>query len=584
MKEILLKFIKSNKWYLIIQVTFVLINIYFGTYPAKIVGSIVDLLYDINANQEKIISTTIYLLIISFALLIIRLPWRFLVGYLTRKLEIHIKDSVFRQFLKLKISEIQNIKNGEIMSYFAKDAQEIKSAFNRIISYGTRIIATFFIVTFSMAQGVDLVLTIVTLLPMTITIYLIIKIRKNVEKSFANSQKHFTKLSEFVQESTNSIRTTKAYTLEGMRLKEFIRKNRHLKQSNNLVDVYQTLLSTCINVGFGLCYGISLLYGSKLVLDGTITIGNFVTFNGCIGLFLGPVQWLPSLIARTKRGQISYTRLDQFLKLEKEKILPLNEKEEISLNGDIEISNLTFHYPTCLENTLENITITVPQGNTLGIIGSVGSGKTTLMNLLLRLYTIPNGMIKIGKKDINDIPIDLLRKNICYITQDNFLFSNTIESNIRLFKEGYEEKDIINSTKDAMIYDEIQEMENGIYSIIGEKGIDLSGGQKQRIAISRAFLNQADIIIFDDTFSALDNKTQKSLLENVKKMSSKKTCFIISSKISDIKDADNIIVLEYGKIIEQGTHENLIKEEGKYYQYYKQQITKPELEEQAYNI
>ena len=193
-------------------------------------------------------------------------------------------------------------------------------------------------------------------------------------------------------------------------------------------------------------------------------------------------------------------------------------------------------------------------------------------------------MIKIGKKDINDIPIDLLRKNICYITQDNFLFSNTIESNIRLFKEGYEEKDIINSTKDAMIYDEIQEMENGIYSIIGEKGIDLSGGQKQRIAISRAFLNQADIIIFDDTFSALDNKTQKSLLENVKKMSSKKTCFIISSKISDIKDADNIIVLEYGKIIEQGTHENLIKEEGKYYQYYKQQITKPELEEQAYNI
>ena len=178
MKEILLKFIKSNKWYLIIQVTFVLINIYFGTYPAKIVGSIVDLLYDINANQEKIISTTIYLLIISFALLIIRLPWRFLVGYLTRKLEIHIKDSVFRQFLKLKISEIQNIKNGEIMSYFAKDAQEIKSAFNRIISYGTRIIATFFIVTFSMAQGVDLVLTIVTLLPMTITIYLIIKIKK----------------------------------------------------------------------------------------------------------------------------------------------------------------------------------------------------------------------------------------------------------------------------------------------------------------------------------------------------------------------------------------------------------------------
>ncbi len=222
---------------------------------------------------------------------------------------------------------------------------------------------------------------------------------------------------------------------------------------------------------------------------------------------------------------------------------------------------------------LEDINITIPQGNTLGIIGTVGSGKTTLVNLLLRLYTVQDNMIYIGDKDINKIPIEVIRKNICYITQDNFLFSNTIEKNISLFKQGYSEKEIMKSTKEAMIYDEIQEMSDGIYTMIGERGVDLSGGQKQRIAVSRAFLNSSDIVIFDDTFSALDNKTEGKLLENIKKMTQNKTCIIISSRISDIKDADEIIVLENGKIAERGTHQQLVEQEENYYTFYKQQIS-----------
>ena len=572
-KTIIIRFLKKHYIYIIIQTIFIFLNIYFATYPAKIIGNLIDLLYDIPANQTIIIQHVIYLLLVSIGLLLVRFPWRFLVTYNSRSLEKETKNELFKQFLKMKMNEIQDIKNGEIMSYFTKDVSEVRQAFYHLESYGTRIIATFLIGAITMAQGVNLGLTAVTLFPIVVTSYLIVKIKKYVETSFKISQEYYTELSEYVQESTDAIRTTKAYSQEGNQLKEFIRKNKKLKAANNAVDVHSTLLTICINVCFGLCYAIAILFGSKLVIENTITIGDFVAFNGYIALFVGPVSWLPSTISKFKRGQISYQRLDKFLSLEKEKYLLLEPKEEADLKGDIKISHLSFHYPSNVQEVLKDINITIGQGKTLGIIGTVGSGKTTLANLLLRLYSVQDNMIFIGDQDINQIPIEAIRKNICYITQDNFLFSNTIEKNISLFKKGYSEKEIMKSTKEAMIYDEIQEMDEGIYTVIGERGVDLSGGQKQRIAVSRAFLNSSDIVIFDDTFSALDNKTEGKLLENIKKMTQNKTCIIISSRISDIKDADEIIVLESGEIIERGVHQSLIEQQGNYYQFYKQQIS-----------
>ena len=196
------------------------------------------------------------------------------------------------------------------------------------------------------------------------------------------------------------------------------------------------------------------------------------------------------------------------------------------------------------------------------------------MNLLLKLYTVKDGRIFIDGNDINQIPTEVLRENICYITQDNFLFSTTIKENIRLFKNGFEDEEIKESTQQAMLKDEIENLRNGIDTIIGERGVDLSGGQKQRVVISRAFLKNSNFVIFDDTFSALDNKTEEKLLENVRKATEGKTCIIISNRISDIKDADNIIVLDGGKIVQKGKHENLINEEGLYAKFYLQQSSK----------
>ncbi len=576
MKKVIIDTLKKYRWQILLQITLLGINIYLLTYPAKIIGNIVDMLYNLDINKQEILNNTYYLIGICIVLLIVRVIWKYFETYINRGFEKDIKIKLFERFLKLKLKDIQNIKNGEIMSYFVKDTLEIRSAVYRILSHGVRIAFTFIIAVFQMIQGVSLPLTIAVMVPILIGCYLVIKIKKYVEISFKKSQDKFTEMSEYIQESTDSIRTTKAYSCEGDQLKDFIRKNRKVRQSNNTVDVYSNLLTMCLNICFGICYSISLLYGSKLVIDGAITVGELVTFNGYIGLFVGPVSWLPQLISRFKRAQISYKRLDKIYELETEKINTKSNIDKERLQGDIVIQNLNFSYPGIIDKALENINIEVKKGETLGIIGTIGSGKTTLMNLLTRLYSIPNGKILIDGKDINDISIEILRNNICYITQDNFLFSSSLKDNISLFKDGYEEDEIKESTKKAIVYEDIQKMPKGIDTVVGEGGGDLSGGQKQRVAISRAFLKESRILIFDDTFSALDNRTSEKLIENIQELSSEKTCIIISNKVSDVKYSDKIIVLDNGNIVEKGTHEELIKNNGIYREFYNQQSTKAE--------
>ena len=275
-----------------------------------------------------------------------------------------------------------------------------------------------------------------------------------------------------------------------------------------------------------------------------------------------------------KKLQVTYNRLDKMFNLKEEEITTHEGMEKEILQGNIEIKNLTYNYPGCIEKVLENINISVEKGKSLGIIGVVGSGKTTLMNLLLKLYEVHDGCIYIDGQDINTIKTDTIRNSICYITQDNFLFSTTLKENINLFRDEYANEEIIESTKSSMIYDEIESMSDGINTVIGEKGIDLSGGQKQRVVISRAFLSKSNIVIFDDTFSALDNRTEQHVLTNIKELTKNKTCIIVSNRISDIKHCDQIVVLEQGKIVERGTHKELLNKKEKYYEFYKNQAEK----------
>lgn len=569
MKKIILNAIRKNKWRYLIQLIFMMVNIYLLTIPAEIIGKIVDLLYDVANNKQEIMHQTYILLGIVLILLVIRVVWKYYETYLSRYIEKDIKDALFDNLIKLNLTEILGIKNGELMSYFVQDIREIRQFALRLSSHLTRTIFICIFATFAMIKNVNLKLTIVALLPLVVTVLITINIKKYIERSYKKSRKYFTELSEYIQESTDAIRTTKAYCGEDEQIKTFININKRLKGANNSVDAHSTLLKTVTHIGFGLCYGIAILYGSKLILNGSITVGDFVAFNTYITLFTNPVAWAPGLVSKFKRAQVSYKRLDKLLNLEKEDIEIGKTYDE--LIGNIEIRDLSFEYPENIVPVLNNINLTVNKGETLGIIGTIGSGKTTLMNLLLRLYTVESGKIFIDGKDINEIPLKQLRDSIVYITQDNFLFSTTLKENINLFKDIYEEDEIEESIKKSMIYDEIMNMNDGIDTVIGERGIDLSGGQKQRVVISRAFLNKSNIIIFDDTFSALDNKTEKSVLENVRELTKDKTCIIVSNRISDIRDATKIIVLKNGNIVETGTHNELLQNKQDYYKFYVEQ-------------
>ncbi|MBQ9659279.1 MAG: ABC transporter ATP-binding protein [Clostridia bacterium] len=575
MKSQLIQILKQNKIKLIIEGIDLVLFGYLLTCPAKYLGIIIDLLNDIESNKNQIIKNVIYIIVASVVVILVRLIFKKIEFGLECKVRKMLTDNLYKKIMKMKIEDIKQIKNGEIMSYFVRDIKKVSRYVLKFYSAGIRVIANITIVIILMTKSSNIKLALCASIPIFITIITLIFIRKQIKNNFKKSQKAFTQFSEYVQENTDSIRTVKAFSGEEIEKNNFEEKNTQLKNSNLKVTYFEGLLDVMINIGIGISYAIAILWGSKLVVSGEMTVGDIVSFMGYLALLELPMQFIPWVVSRFDELKISMDRLDKIFNMPEEKITLEKPKNE-RIRGNIKFNDLTFHYPDSLDEVLSDISIEIKEGETLGIIGVIGSGKTTLMNLLLKLYNVQRGKITIGEKDINDIPTELLRESICYITQDNFLFSTSLKENINLFKNEYKDEEIAESTKNAMIYDEIKEMKDGLYTIIGEKGIDLSGGQKQRVVLSRAFLNNSDIVIFDDTFSALDNRTEQHVLNNIRKLIKNKTCIIISNRISDIKDCDKIIVLEKGKIIEKGTHETLLEEEGTYYKFYESQAHKVE--------
>lgn len=575
MKKILIELLKKYKLNYVIEVILLVINVYLVAIPSRLIGNMINYLYE--ANSTAIISEIFKLLLVGLAYMAVRVCWKNMELKLEVGLTKELQDKLFAKLLKAKIKSIEEIKNGKLMALFVSDAKRVARISTRSISIIVRLIFNFIIMGGLMAQASNIKLTILALTPVIITIVIIYLIRNLVSESFQKSQESFTLLSEFVQESTDSIRTMKAFCGEDYQIAEFDKKNNEVRYNNLNVIKIQSLMNILISLGFGIAYAITLLIGSNLVIEGKMKVGDLIAFTGYLGALGMPIHWLPWLLSRFKRIKVSVERLSELVNLPEEELEILDNKNYGNLNGNIEFCNLTYNYPGYIERVLENINISIKQGESLGIIGIVGSGKTTLMNLLLKLYEVERGKIFIDGVDINDIPTKKIRDNICYITQDNFLFSASLKENINLFKDEFKDKEIEESTKKAMIYEEISDMQEGIHTIIGEKGIDLSGGQKQRVVLSRAFLNKSNIIIFDDTFSALDNRTEQHVLNNIKELTKNKTCIIVSNRISDIKACNKIVVLDQGIIVESGNHESLLKEHGKYYEFFESQAHKTKL-------
>ncbi|NLM09749.1 MAG: ABC transporter ATP-binding protein [Clostridiaceae bacterium] len=567
-RKILLNFIKERILSYITGIIILITASIISLRIPKVLGKVTDML---NKGQGTVKEIRIQLLLmVGLAVLgfVLRFCWRyFLVGN-CRHVESYLRRKLFAHLQTLPVNFYNNHRTGDLVAYAINDINAIR----RVFGFGfVALIEGVLINTVSvyyMARTIEPVLTLMALGPVPIVVIVTILLRKTIRSRFEKVQKAFAMISERVQENIMGIRVVKAFAQEKHEMSGFARLSRkNVKTHMRMVRV-SGALGPVTQVCFSISFLLFIIYGSKLVAIGTISLGDFIAFNSYMAAIMRPVINISRIIEIWQRGAASAKRLDYIFS----ETSDISDGDESEIKDyDIEIKNLTFTYPQTQIPVLKNINLTIPSGSTLGIIGKTGSGKTTLANLLLRLYPIPDGHIFINKIDINQISLETLREKIGFVPQDNFLFSTTIKSNIGFYHEGITDEEIEEAARMSGVYDDILEFPEGFDTVVGERGITLSGGQRQRVTIARALAKNPSILILDDSLSAVDTETENEVLGNIRNILKHRTGIIISHRVSTVMNADRIIYLEDGRIIEKGSHQELMDQKGAYYKLYMSQ-------------
>jgi len=569
-KNIILVFLKKHKISYIIGIIFMLIASYIQSLFPRVLGNTIDILSTDNFNFELVKINILYILLISVATFVTTFTWRNLIIVNARNLECHLREKLYNHFLKLSPEFYNKRKTGDLIAYAINDISAVRMALGPATAMTINVIAICSISIYSMASIINLKFTLITLIPIPFIIFFLLKIGMLVQKRFRKVQENFSSISGRVQENIYGIRVIKSYVQEEAEAEKFEILNEAMMYSNLNMVKASSFLSPVIQISFSVSFVINLIIGGNMVINQIITLGDFIAFNGYLTIIMRPIISIGRVINIFERGTASFKRLDEIFNV-KPKIQDGLKMISSPIQGEIEFKNLSFSYGESEKKVLEDINLKIPKGYTLGIIGKTASGKTTLTNLLLKLYISPRGKIFIDSVDINDYSLETLRTSIGYVPQDNFLFSSSIKDNIKFFKNTYTDEEVEKAATVSSIYESIMEFPEGFDTLLGERGVNLSGGQKQRTSIARAIIRNPSILILDDSLSALDTSTESKVLKNIKKCRSKKTTIIIAHRISTIKDADLIIVLDEGKICENGTHNELIKKGGLYYEIYKSQ-------------
>ena len=514
----------------------------------------VERTFDINFLLDEI---CLPMIIIILIMVLCRFLWRICLFGAGILLETDLRGRMFDRAKDLSQEYYQTNKVGNLMSYFTNDLQTIHSCFaNGLIMFFDALIMC----SLAIYKMIVLhpILTLLSLIPIIIFLCCSLVIKKYMSLKWRKRQEAFSNLSDHAQETFAGIAVIKAYVKEGYELLRFKKlckdneeKNVDYVRLSQLLSVLLLLFTesiTCIIIG----------YGGYLVHENVLNAGELVEFIGYFTSIIWPVTAIGELVNLNSQGKASLSRVGEFLDT-KSDVADTNATENIEIKGNIEFKNLTFAHPRANRDTLKNVSFVINEGESVGLIGRTGAGKTTIVDLILRTYNVPDGTVFIDGVDINRIPIKTVRAAAAYVPQDNFLFSDTIENNISFATDGGTFEQVVDAAKMAAVHDNIDEFPKKYSSVLGERGVTVSGGQKQRISIARALMKDAPILILDDSVSAVDVNTEKTILSNLNSMRKGKTTILIAHRISTIENMDKIIFIDDGKIIAVGTHTELYK-------------------------
>lgn len=579
--KVLNKYFYKYRGRLLLGVLFVAISVVFGVFPAQFVresfNTVQEAINQYNANGNSDLSALrnqliLYGVIIIGSSLLKGLFMFFMrqtIIVVSRYIEFDMKNEIFDQYQKLSLAFYKRNNTGDLMNRISEDVSRVRMYIGPAIMY-TINVGLSLIIIIAIMISINVRLTLYALAPLPILAVAIYYVSAMINVKSEQVQRQLSSISTFVQEAFSGIRVLKAYVREDHSMNEFskeantyLQKNEELYRINSLFFPLMTLL-------VGLSTILTVYVGGQEALAGRIEIGNIPEFIIYVNMLTWPVAsigWVTSLVQRAAASQ---TRINEFLSVTPEIQNPT--EEPLKLKGEIEFKDVNFTYPDTGIQAMKGVSFKVEEGKSLAIIGKTGSGKSTIASLMGRLYDVTAGEILVDGKNIKTVNINDLRKSIGYVPQEAFLFSTTIGKNISFGVGDVSKETVINAAKNAEVHHNITDFPQGYNTRVGERGITLSGGQKQRVSIARAIIKEPKLMIFDDCLSAVDTETEEKILNNLKRLIDKRTTLIISHRVSSVKHADEIIVLDNGAIIEQGNHDKLMKANGYYRMMYEQQL------------
>lgn len=556
------------KWLLLLGILFVSLSTIFGTYQAVIVrkgtNTLLKLINDKNFGDNSVF---IYygLTIIGLALIsgLFMFLMRQTIIVMSRHIEYDQKNEIYDHYQKLDISFYKQNSTGDLMNRITEDVGKVRMYTGPAVMYMVNTVVTIItVVAFMLSVNVQL--TLMVFIPLPILSFIIYKVSNLINQRSNKVQQELSNLTSHAQESFASIRVVKAYAREKFFSETINEKGENYKKENLKLATIESYFQPTMVLMIGMSVLITVWYGGYLVTQKKIEAGNIPEFIMNVFRLTWPfasLGWVTSLVQRAAASQ---ERINEFLSVKPTIVNPSNEKTDVA--GDIEFKNVTFTYPETGIKALDNVSFELKKGEVLGITGPVGSGKSTIAQLLSRIYDCDSGEISVNHKNIKQHHLYHLRNNMGIVPQEVFLFSDTIANNISFAgNNNFTKTDIEEAAKKASVYDNIMSFPEKFETMVGERGITLSGGQKQRVSIARAIIKNPEILIFDDCLSAVDTETEAQILNSLKQIMHGKTCIIISPRISSIKGANKIIYLSDGKIAESGTHQDLLNLKGKYF-------------------